>query len=152
MPQSLPLYSKVCLINGAVFVAATSLQVVSPATAPIGVTVLAEASNGADAVALARTEDVDLVIQDVTMPGMTGLHAAREIARRTPHPPILMLSMYNEQYFSEGLKAGASEYLLISVLTRISSKPAIQRRAAESFSTRCSQRTRAQLRRADPSR
>ena len=32
MPQSLPLYSKVCLINGAVFVAATSLQVVSPAT------------------------------------------------------------------------------------------------------------------------
>jgi DNA-binding NarL/FixJ family response regulator len=86
-----------------------------PATAPIGVTVLAEASNGADAVALARTEDVDLVIQDVAMPGMTGLHAAREIARRTPHPPILMLSMYNEQYFSEGLKAGASEYLLISV-------------------------------------
>ena len=32
LPQSLPLYSKVCLINGAVFVAATSLQVVSPAT------------------------------------------------------------------------------------------------------------------------
>ena len=32
MSQSLPLYSKVCLINGAVFVAATSLQVVSPAT------------------------------------------------------------------------------------------------------------------------
>ena len=56
-----------------------------------------------------------MVIQDVAMPGMTGLHAAREIARRTPHPPILMLSMYNEQYFSEGLKAGASEYLLISV-------------------------------------
>jgi DNA-binding NarL/FixJ family response regulator len=115
LATSLPPYSKVCLINGAVFVAATSLQVVSPATLPIGVTVLAEASNGADAVALARTEDVDLVIQDVAMPGMTGLHAAREIARRTPHPPILMLSMYNEQYFSEGLKAGASEYLLISV-------------------------------------
>jgi DNA-binding NarL/FixJ family response regulator len=81
-----------------------------------GLCVVAEASDGAEAVALARVEDVDLVILDVAMPRMTGLQAAREIGRRTPHPPMLMLSMYdNEQYFFEALKAGASGYVLKSV-------------------------------------
>jgi DNA-binding NarL/FixJ family response regulator len=68
-------------------------------------------------VALARTADVDLVVMDVAMPRMTGLQAAREIARRDPHPYILMLSMFdNEQYFFEALKAGASGYVLKSVV------------------------------------
>jgi DNA-binding NarL/FixJ family response regulator len=81
-----------------------------------GLCVVAEASDGAEAVALARVEDVDLAILDVAMPRMTGLQAAREIGRRTPHPPMLMLSMYdNEQYFFEALKAGASGYVLKSV-------------------------------------
>lgn len=85
----------------------------------LGLCVVAEASNGVEAVALARAEDVDLVILDVAMPGMTGLQAAREITRRTPHPPILMLSIYdNEQYFFEALKAGASGYVLKSVADR----------------------------------
>jgi DNA-binding NarL/FixJ family response regulator len=81
-----------------------------------GLCVVAEASDGAEAVALARVEDIDLAILDVAMPRMTGLQAAREIGRRTPHPPMLMLSMYdNEQYFFEALKAGASGYVLKSV-------------------------------------
>jgi DNA-binding NarL/FixJ family response regulator len=81
-----------------------------------GLCVVAEASNGAEAVTLARAEDVDLVILDVAMPRLTGLQAAREIARRDPHPRMLMLSMYdNEQYFFEALKAGASGYVLKSV-------------------------------------
>ena len=80
-----------------------------------GLRVVAEASNGAEAVALARSEDVDLDILDVAMPRMTGLQAAREISRRATHPHILMLSMYdNEQYFFEALKAGASGYVLKS--------------------------------------
>jgi DNA-binding NarL/FixJ family response regulator len=78
--------------------------------------VVAEASDGAEAVTLARAEDVDLAILDVAMPRLTGLQAAREIARREPHPRMLMLSMYdNEQYFFEALKAGASGYVLKSV-------------------------------------
>jgi DNA-binding NarL/FixJ family response regulator len=82
-----------------------------------GLSVVAEASDGAEAVALARTADVDLVVMDVAMPRMTGLQAAREIARRDPHPYILMLSMFdNEQYFFEALKAGASGYVLKSVV------------------------------------
>jgi DNA-binding NarL/FixJ family response regulator len=77
-----------------------------------GLTVVAEASDGAEAVALARTADVDLVVMDVAMPRMTGLQAAREITRRDPHPYVLMLSMFdNEQYFFEALKAGASGYV-----------------------------------------
>ena len=82
-----------------------------------GLTVVAEASDGAEAVALARTADVDLVVMDVAMPRMTGLQAAREITRRDPHPYVLMLSMFdNEQYFFEALKAGASGYVLKSVV------------------------------------
>ena len=81
-----------------------------------GLCVVAEASDGAEAVTLARAEDVDLAILDVAMPRLTGLQAARAIASREPHPRMLMLSMYdNEQYFFEALKAGASGYVLNSV-------------------------------------
>jgi DNA-binding NarL/FixJ family response regulator len=77
--------------------------------------VVAEASDGAEAVDLARTTDVDLAVLDIAMPRMTGLQAAREIARRKPQVRMLMLSMYdNEQYFFEALKAGASGYVLKS--------------------------------------
>jgi DNA-binding NarL/FixJ family response regulator len=81
-----------------------------------GLEVVAEAGDGAEAVALARTSAVDLAVLDVSMPRMTGLQAAREISRHPSPPRILMLSMYdNEQYFFESLKAGASGYVLKSV-------------------------------------
>ncbi len=82
-------------------------------------TVVAEASNGAEAVALARDLDIDLAVLDVAMPRLTGLQAAREMSRRSPALRILMLSMYdNDQYFFEALKAGASGYVLKSVADR----------------------------------
>jgi len=78
--------------------------------------VVAEAADGMEAVEQLRGVDVDLVILDVSMPRMTGLQAAREIARRREPPTMLMLSMHdNEQYFFESLKAGASGYVLKSV-------------------------------------
>ena len=81
--------------------------------------VVAEANDGAEAVDRAIAEEVDLVILDVSMPRMTGLQAAREIARRKPELRILMLSMHeNEQYLFEALKAGASGYVLKSVANR----------------------------------
>ena len=81
-----------------------------------GLRVVAEAGDGAEAVALARQTDVDLAILDVAMPRMTGLQAAAEIGRRRNPPKILMLSMHdNEQYFFGALKAGASGYVLKSV-------------------------------------
>lgn len=79
-------------------------------------TVVAEAADGAEAIAAASPGDVDLAILDIAMPRMTGLQAAREISRRAPGIRILMLSMYdNEQYFFESLRAGASGYVLKSV-------------------------------------
>ncbi|MGY1709342.1 response regulator [Geodermatophilus sp. SYSU D00758] len=82
-------------------------------------TVVAEAGDGAEAVALAREVAIDLAVLDVAMPRMTGLQAAREMSRRWPAMHILMLSMYdNDQYFFEALKAGASGYVLKSVADR----------------------------------
>jgi DNA-binding NarL/FixJ family response regulator len=81
--------------------------------------VVAEASDGAEAVELALAEDVQLVILDVTMPRLTGIQAARELAERRPEVRTLMLSMHdNEQYFFEALKAGASGYVLKSAADR----------------------------------
>ena len=81
--------------------------------------VVAEAADGAEAVALALENEVDLAVLDVTMPRMTGIQAARELSERRPQLRTLMLSMHdNEQYFFEALKAGASGYVLKSAADR----------------------------------
>jgi len=81
--------------------------------------VVAQASDGAEAVALALSTEVDLAVLDVTMPRMTGLQAARELSRQKPDLKVLILSMHdNEQYFFEALKAGASGYVLKSAANR----------------------------------
>ncbi|QDQ11245.1 response regulator transcription factor [Streptomyces spectabilis] len=82
-------------------------------------TVVAEAGDGAETVALARSERVDLAVVDVAMPRLTGIQAARELSRLPDPPRILMLTMYdNEQYFFEALRAGACGYVLKSVADR----------------------------------
>ncbi|HEY3556884.1 MAG TPA: response regulator transcription factor [Kribbella sp.] len=81
--------------------------------------VVAEASDGSEAVAICRREQVDLAILDIAMPRLTGLQAARELSVVAPDVRVLMLTMYdNEQYFFQALKAGASGYVLKSVLDR----------------------------------
>ena len=77
--------------------------------------VVAEASDGHEAVELALSEEIDLAVLDVAMPRLTGLQASAELKRRRPEVRTLMLSMYDsEQYFFEALKAGASGYVLKS--------------------------------------
>jgi DNA-binding NarL/FixJ family response regulator len=84
-----------------------------------GLEVVAEAADGAEAVDLVRTTPVDLAVLDIAMPRLTGLQAAREIARRAPTVRTLVLSMYDhEQYFYEALRAGASGYVLKSAADR----------------------------------
>ncbi|MFD9908301.1 response regulator [Streptomyces sp. NPDC059063] len=81
--------------------------------------VVAEAGDGAEAVALARETRPDLAVLDVAMPRLTGLQAARELSRLPDPPRILILTMYdNEQYFFEALRAGACGYVLKSVADR----------------------------------
>jgi DNA-binding NarL/FixJ family response regulator len=81
--------------------------------------VVAEVGDGAQALERGLQDDVDLAVIDITMPRMTGLHAARELHRRRPEVRILMLSMHeNERYLHEALKAGASGYVLKTVADR----------------------------------
>ena len=77
--------------------------------------VVAEASDGAEAVDLALSEEVDLAVLDVSMPRLTGIQAATELQKRRPELKLLMLSMYDsEQFLFEALRAGASGYVLKS--------------------------------------
>jgi DNA-binding NarL/FixJ family response regulator len=81
--------------------------------------VVAEAGDGAEAVAIAReAEELDLAIIDVSMPRMTGLQSAAELSRIRPDLRVLMLSMHNDQYLFEALKAGASGYVLKTAADR----------------------------------
>jgi DNA-binding NarL/FixJ family response regulator len=81
--------------------------------------VVAEAGDGAEAVAKGLEAGVDLAVLDVSMPRMTGIQAASELSRRRPELRLLMLSKHdNEQYFFEALKAGASGYVLKSAADR----------------------------------
>jgi len=75
--------------------------------------VVAEAADGVDAVAAALANDIDLAILDVSMPRLTGIQAARQIAEHRPQLQTLILSMHdNEQFFFEALRAGAAGYVL----------------------------------------
>jgi DNA-binding NarL/FixJ family response regulator len=81
--------------------------------------VIAEASDGEEAVKQALLHDAHLAILDISMSRKTGLQAAREITRRNPHMRVLMLSMHdNEQYLFEAISAGASGYVLKSAVDR----------------------------------
>ena len=81
--------------------------------------VVAEAGDGAEAVELGLDPRVNLAVLDVTMPRLTGIQAAGELARRRPLLKTLILSMHdNEQYFFEALKAGAAGYVLKSSADR----------------------------------
>ena len=81
--------------------------------------VVAEAGDGAEAVAMALALRPDLAVLDVSMPRLTGLQAAAELGRRAPAIRLLMLSMHDdEQYLLEALRAGASGYVLKSAVDR----------------------------------
>jgi DNA-binding NarL/FixJ family response regulator len=81
--------------------------------------VVAEAGDGLEALDAARRTDLDLAILDVSMPRMTGLQTAAELASLRPQLRVLMLSMHaSEQYLFEALKAGASGYVLKSAADR----------------------------------
>jgi two-component system, response regulator PdtaR len=77
-----------------------------------GYTVSGQASNGHEAVALARTLQPDIAVLDVKMPGLDGIEAARMILAERPIP-ILMLTAYNdEQLVQRAAKAGVYAYLV----------------------------------------
>jgi DNA-binding NarL/FixJ family response regulator len=81
--------------------------------------VVAEATDGSEAVEKAMANDIDLAILDVSMPKLTGLQATVELQRRGRGLRVLILSVHdNEQYFFEALRAGASGYVLKTAANR----------------------------------
>ncbi len=75
--------------------------------------VVAEAGNGQDAVRLARELQPDVVVMDLTMPGMDGMEATRMIKACLPKTHILALTVHeSDEYFFRVLQAGASGYVL----------------------------------------
>ena len=75
--------------------------------------VVAEAADGESAVRLARELSPDVVIVDISMPGLNGVEATRRIVAERPGVKVLALSMHSDRRFViETLKAGASGYLL----------------------------------------
>ena len=75
--------------------------------------VVGEASDGREALALAKRRPPDVAILDVTMPGMNGLEAAARLAAECPSTRVIILSMHaNEEYVLRALNAGAAASLL----------------------------------------
>ena len=80
-------------------------------------TVVGEASNGTDAISLVKKTDPDVVVMDMAMPEMSGLHATMEIIKQRPGTKVLILSMYSdEQHVRNALDAGAKGYILKSAI------------------------------------
>ena len=75
--------------------------------------VVAEAGDGRDAIEHAAALNPDVVVLDLTMPGMSGLAAARALKERVPSTAIVALTRHDDNaYVQELLDAGASAYVL----------------------------------------
>jgi two-component system, NarL family, response regulator NreC len=74
--------------------------------------VVAEANNGQEAIPLALETRPDIVIMDISMPGMDGLEATRRLKEQWPQILVLALTVHEDKfYFMKMLEAGASGYL-----------------------------------------
>jgi len=89
-----------------------------------GFRVAAEAANGVEALEQAERERPDVVLLDLSMPGMSGLELVRQLRARLPDTRILVLSVHDDrEYVLESVRVGAQGYL------RKDSSPADIRRA-----------------------
>src|ERR1700740_1135104 len=77
-----------------------------------GFEVCAEARDGEEAVALARSERPDLAIMDVKMPRLDGIEAARRILEENPIPIVMLTAYGQEELVSRAVEAGVFGYLV----------------------------------------
>lgn len=78
-----------------------------------GMQVVAEAGDGREALRLIKESQPDVVLMDISMPGLNGLEATAQVAREFPSVRVIVLSMHvNEEYVLQALRAGAAGYLL----------------------------------------
>ena len=78
-----------------------------------GFDVVGEAADGQEAVRLAESLFPDVVVLDLTMPGLNGLDAGRQILQHKPCPAVMLLTMHTEEHHvATALRAGFRAYLL----------------------------------------
>ena len=78
-----------------------------------GFQVVAEASDGQEAVRHVESLQPEIVVMDISMPILNGLNAAREMSRTCPKTKTILLTQHDEgQYVSEALDAGVKGYVL----------------------------------------
>ena len=83
-----------------------------------GLEVAGEASDGREVLDLIKTRQPDMVLLDISMPGLNGMQALARITRDFPKVRVIILSMHhNDEYVWQALKSGASGYLLKKAAT-----------------------------------
>ncbi len=71
-----------------------------------------EASNGEEAITLSLANTPQLIIMDITLPGMSGIEATRRIKDTSSSPPVLMFTVHEDDIYREEAKdAGAIAYV-----------------------------------------
>jgi len=77
------------------------------------ITVIAEASDGREAISKVEERNPDVILMDISMPSLSGLEATRQICEQIPDAKILILTVHSSaEYILQALRAGASGYLL----------------------------------------
>jgi DNA-binding NarL/FixJ family response regulator len=115
-----------------------------------GIEVVAEASNGLEAVAQAARFDPTVVLMDIRMPELDGLEASRRILQRNDRARVLILTTFDlDEYIFEALRVGASGFVLkddppeqlIGAVRTVAAgdallSPAVTRRVIEQFTAK----------------
>lgn len=77
--------------------------------------VVAEAGSGEDALDMVQGVEPDVVLMDISMPGMNGIQATRLMKEKSPDVKVVILTMLDQEgYVYEAVKAGATGYMLKS--------------------------------------
>jgi DNA-binding NarL/FixJ family response regulator len=85
-----------------------------------GIKIVAEQTNGTDALHWLNHNECDVVLLDISMPGQSGIEVLKQVHEEKPQLPILILSNYTEdQYAVRLIKAGAAGYLSKGCATAI---------------------------------